>query len=140
MASAPPFAAVLEGLPGAEGCGADSLQGGRGGAGLEDPGCGEGSAPPGRRQRLHCTIALHPLRATSTPILPPPSARSPLPPHRCFGSFRAHSVLSVQRSGDEPTGTPPPSLSRRAPPPLTPRPGASLTLAPVRRGSAQDRL
>lgn len=71
---APPFAAVLEGLPGAEGwVGCRRFSAGRGGAGLEDAGCGEGGAA-GASQPAWAEVA--------TPLhhQPPPLARALLPP------------------------------------------------------------
>lgn len=139
MTPAPPFAAVLEGLPGVEGWGADSLQGGEGqdwriqAAGRV--GRLEHLGPPGRRLRLHCTTDSPVPRAR--PLFPSSAAhpQSSLRSHRRFGSFRERSPFSVRRSGGERVEAPPPLLHRRSPPPLVPGQGAPSRSRPPAAGT-----
>lgn len=136
---APPFAAVLEGLPGAEGRGGVHKilrRAGRGGIGGSEvrggPGGCRSSAHPRGGSGSTAPPPPNPRRAPFFPILPPRSPDSALPPQPRFGSFRERSVLSVARSGSEAAGAPPPQLGRRSPPPLAPRPGSAPALAPDR--------
>lgn len=130
----------LQSWPGSQGRrvegGAQRISAGRGGAGLQDPSCGDGAVGGSRAAGAEAEALLHhrppPLARVLLPHIPLRSGNrlSPAPPLRLLpGALGPFRRALGRRAG----GSPAPSAPRRSPPPPAPRP-------PARSRNARGRL